>query len=185
MCHSLTQQVCCIILLAFFSQAVALGGTTRPAKEYKVGWLWTDVQATAIDCATSVYEPYNVRLETTPRGGLTLSIVREGTTLYSWRGHPYSVFAIRNGRLYYTIFSPLGTGGSVVAVDLTTGKQLWETPLKALGIISHAPSVIRMNLSVIDEVVIVYGCEGPGRYIEIKLLTTGETVGHRVVGEEE
>ena len=50
----------------------------------------------------------------------------------------HSVFRILDDRLYYAKFHPSSTGGSIVAVDLTTGKELWTSELIALGNIEHS-----------------------------------------------
>jgi len=64
-------------------------------------------------------------------------------------------------------------------VDLSKGNELWRSPLKALGEISHSSYLNRMTIDANDEVVSIYGNESMGRYLEFKDARTGKTVGHK------
>ena len=65
------------------------------------------------------------------------AIIKEGKPGFAVAGHPGTVFAVRDGILYYADFSPARTGCALVAYDLKKGKQLWKAALKGLGPISH------------------------------------------------
>ena len=69
-------------------------------------------------------------------------------------------------------------------MDLKTGKELWTSPLKALGPIEHSAYKNLMTLDANHDVVSLYGNESMGRYLEIKDAGTGETVGHKLFPEK-
>ena len=80
---------------------------------------------------------------------------------------------------------PVRAGGHIVAVDLKTGKELWESPLEGIGPIQHSAYRTLLNLTANHDVVSVYGNESMGRYYEIKDAKTGKTVGNRVFPKKE
>src|SRR3990172_5068011 len=47
------------------------------------------------------------------------SIADDLKSAYEWVGHAHTVFEIVGDRLYYADYSTLGTGGAIVAVDLS------------------------------------------------------------------
>jgi len=146
------------------------------------GWGWEDTKANPFWCIFQAGAKYSIVMVSEPsdRFSLTFKVLHGEKELYTWRGHVKSVFRIQEDRLYYARFSFSGTGGSVVAVDLTTGKELWDSPLQALGLIEHSAYLNQMNLDANLEVVWVRGNESMGRYLEYKDVTTGKTVGHRI-----
>src|SRR3990172_5068012 len=75
------------------------------------------------------------------------SIADDLKSAYEWVGHAHTVFEIVGDRLYYADYSTLGTGGAIVAVDLTTGNVVWREKLEALGPIEHSKYLNRMNLA--------------------------------------
>jgi hypothetical protein len=90
------------------------------------------------------------------------------------------VFRISGDTLYYASFQPSASGADIVAVDLTTGKQLWKTSLKGLGPIQHSGYHNVLNLEADDTVVTVFGNEAMGRYVEFLDPKTGKALGHHV-----
>ena len=136
-------------------------------------------QQTGTDC--------DVRLirEAKDQHALTIKIIRNDRMVYQWKGHRHSVFRIQGDHLYYADFAFSTTGGHIVAVDLTNGKPLWRSPLKALGGIRHSSYLNRMTIDANDEVVSIYGNESMGRYLEFKDARTGKTVGHRQFPNDE
>jgi len=113
------------------------------------------------------------------RYNLTFKVLLGKKEVYTWLGHVNSVFRIQEDRLYYARFHPISSGGSVVAVDLKTGKELWDSPLQGIGLVEHSAYRNLMNLDANLEVVWVWGNE-MGRYLEYKDVTTGKTVGRRI-----
>jgi hypothetical protein len=114
-----------------------------------------------------------------------MEVGRDGRRIYAWTGHAHSVFRIVGDRLYYADFKPNGSGGGIVAVDLKAEKQLWRSPLKALGAVSHSGYRNMINLDVSKDAVIVFGWESSGRYLELKSLEDGASVAHRLFAEKE
>lgn len=150
-------------------------------------WGWHEEMAGPLGCISQCGDKYDVRLfsSKTDRHSLSIKILSGDQEAYTWQGHPYSVFRILDDRLYYAQFHPSSSGGSIVAVDLTTGKELWKSPLKALGCISHSAYRTLLNLDCSRDVVTVYGNESMGKYFEVKRTDTGETVGHRLFDKVE
>ena len=145
-------------------------------------WGWSEKMSNPLGCITQCGRKYDIHLLSMKddRYGLIITVLLDDQKVYTWQGHRHSVFRILYDRLYYAKFHPSSSGGSIVAVDLNTGKELWSSRLKGLGSISHSAYMNLMTLNANTEVVTVYGNESMGRYIEIKDTLTGETVGHRV-----
>jgi len=178
--------------MAAFAAIVAVGAgrvgaAEHPAANYQgiadgARWGWTAEMASPFYCTSQAGDTYGVHLLNGPknRWEWIIRIVKDGNTVYEWTGHKRSVFRILDDHLYYARFHPSSSGGSIVAVDLSNGKVLWESRLKALGPFSHSAYSNSMTLDANREVVSVYGNEAMGRYLEFKDVKTGETVGHRL-----
>jgi len=150
-------------------------------------WQWLPELASPLWCATQAGSVYDVVMESNHknRWELTISIIKDGKKVHSWVGHRYSVFRILEDRLYYANFSFASSGGTIVAVDLKTGKKLWESRLRAIGLIQHSQYSNRMILDANFEVVTIIGNESRGKYLEYKDAKTGRTVGHRMFKDTE
>jgi hypothetical protein len=140
-----------------------------------LGGNWADIQ------------DFTIRLEIAPNtfGNIKFEILSGDKLSYSWTGHGLTVFKITNKKLFYADYSYGSNGGSIVAVDLTSGKQLWKS--RVVGVRSESYSAysneIRIDLS--EGVILIWGRESAGRYFEVKRLDDGTTVGHRVYKENE
>ena len=148
------------------------------------GWVWSDEEATPLYCLTQAGQKYDVHLVNPhdKRWALIIRIFNGKRKVHEWLGHHNSVFRILRDRLYYARFNRGSSGGTIVAVDLKTGKHLWSSPLKALGPVRHSSYRNLMNLSVSDKVVVVRGKESLGNYLEYKDAKTGKTLGHKRFG---
>jgi hypothetical protein len=113
-------------------------------------------------------------------GTIHFAILSDSKEVYRWQGHTHTVFHVLDDRLYYARFSFGSSGGTIVAVDLKTGTELWTSPLKALGPVQHSAYQNRLTLTAGSDEVIVQGNESFGRYIEVKSAATGETLAHKV-----
>jgi hypothetical protein len=113
---------------------------------------------------------------------LTITLKREGRTIYSWEGHRYSVFVGAHDVLYRADFEPNRTGCAVIAYDLKGGKPLRKTHLWGVPVGAHSQYENRINLEIDDRHLIVNGNESFGRYIEMLDLKTGKIVGQRLLG---
>ena len=148
-------------------------------------WEWSDQRATPESSAKRLSGAYTA--EVGPRdtfGYGTIRIVKDGAAVHSFGGHKRTVFAVRDGVLYYADFGPISSGCAVVAYDLKAKKQLWKAPLKGLGPIGHSRYSNAVNLDLDKQAVCVRGKESAGRYIEYVGLRTGKTVGHKVYSKE-
>jgi hypothetical protein len=142
-------------------------------------WDWSLAHANPLHCLLQQSgAEYDVTLSSDHHkpGAVKIIIARDQKSAYRWAGHAHSVFQIVGHRLYYADYSIQGTGGAIVAVDLTTGKIAWRQPLQALGPIEHSKYFNRMNLEADANSVRVTGNESAGRYIEVKETATGRTV---------
>jgi hypothetical protein len=147
-------------------------------------WGWREEMSGPTGCISQCGDKYDIRLVSrkNDRYAFSITILSGDREIYTWQGHRHSVFRILDDRLYYAKFHPSSTGGSIVAIDLTTGRELWTSPLKALGDFEHSTYRTLLNLDCNHEVVTIYGNESLGRYFEIKRTDTGATVGHKRFG---
>ncbi len=104
--------------------------------------------------------------------------------LCSFDAHPNTVFIRKNNMLYVTDFHYMSSGCSVIAFDLKQRKQLWTTRLQGLGPIAHSKYSNYVNIAIEKELVIIYGKESSGRYIELLDPQTGKTVGNKKLPAE-
>jgi hypothetical protein len=174
------------IVLAL-SAALAEGGADYQKVADGARWNWREEMANPLSWLSQCGDKYDIRL-VSPKGDrsvLDIAVLLDGKEVYSWHGHRASVFIVRGDKLYYADFSTGTSGGKVVAVDLTTGKELWRSPLKALGEIAHSQYDNRMMLDANGGLVTIYGNESQGQYVEFKDIDTGQTVGHKQFTKEE
>jgi hypothetical protein len=145
-------------------------------------WNWEDDKASPFWGISQAGVKYSIVMISKPneRYNLTFKVLNGEKEVYAWDGHVKSVFRIQEDRLYYARFSFASSGGSVVAVDLSTGKKLWDSPLQGIGLVEHSAYLNQMNLDANLEVVWVWGNETMGRFLEYKDVTTGKTVGRRI-----
>ena len=145
-------------------------------------WDWSLDRANPLHCLLQQSGvDYDVTLVGDHRepGMVKIVIARDHKSAYEWVGHAHTVFEIVGDRLYYADYSTLGTGGAIVAVDLTTGNVVWREKLEALGPIEHSKYLNRMNLAADASSVRITGNESAGRYVEVKDAATGRTIAHR------
>lgn len=149
---------------------VAIAGQT--------GWTWSDERATPDFYAAHLDPAYRIESTAEPWHRV-FTLWRGQRRVYDWIGNDATVFTIVGRRLYYADLNLASCGGSVVAVDVGTGSQLWREPLLAVGDWSHSKYGNEMNLPADGRIVTVFGKESCGRYVEIKDTATGRTLGHR------
>jgi hypothetical protein len=113
-----------------------------------------------------------------------ITIGRDGTPLYSWKASRDNVFTVASNMLYYALFGQYGGQNvKIVAVNLTTGKEIWRTPTQGP---KPPPSLTSMDRVAVHMCVLNTGgalmitvSESAGRYYEIKDPRTGATVAYR------
>lgn len=146
-------------------------------------WQWKKSRVGPLLEGFSQTADYGIKVETLEDGGhLKISVVSAFSEreIFSWRGNYVSVFEVAGDRLYFADWSPVGTGGEIVAVDLVSGKELWREALLALGPIEHSAYSNSLKLELKEKAVWIWGNESSGKYFEIKMLDTGKTVGHKI-----
>jgi hypothetical protein len=120
------------------------------------------------------------------RGVLTVRVSDGEKELYSFKAHAGTVFFERDGVMFHTQYSPVSSGCSIVAFDLKAKKELWKTRLQALPLKPHSAYHNEVKVEPHDAgLLVVYGYESYGKYVEIVDRNTGKTVGHKVFKEEE
>lgn len=146
-------------------------------------WEWKADEATVLHSLLQSRCDFQIEL-IRPKGtfgsDLLIRFTDGDKQVHSLRGTASTVFAVHENVLYLAEFQPHASGCSVVAFDLKAQKQLWKTPLKGLGPISHFRYVNRVALQLEDGAVRVRGFESAGKYIEYLDMKNGKTVGHRI-----
>ena len=161
-------------------------GLAKPRLDYQKiaeqsDWRWAQEEANALYSVGQSSSKHNIAIVSGPPHGrlLTFKVLDGERELYAWKGHHASVFRLVGDRLYYAGFDLASPGGSIVAVDVSTGKELWRSKLHPPGYPGHSAYYNMMTMNVNDEVVSVYVNEARARYFEIKDIKTGETVGFK------
>jgi hypothetical protein len=158
-----------------------------PAPDYQkradaAPWAWSYRHANLQACIDAYLKDYDV--EVTGKDPdffkpLTIRIRKAGKEIYAWQGHRHTVFARHQDTLFVADYCPLGSGCTVRALDLKTGKQLWETDLRGIEPEAHSAYGNRVLLETDGKVITVRGAESHGCYLEFVDCRTGRTVGHK------
>jgi outer membrane protein assembly factor BamB len=105
---------------------------------------------------------------------------RDGTLLYALqKGSESIVFTRRKDTLYIAEYWPIASGCEVVALDLTTGKQLWRSRLQGIGPTLHSQYLNLVNIATDGQRIIVAGNEAHGRYVEVLDPENGKILANR------
>jgi len=174
------------------AETASPAGHEKPAINYAKAldsavWRWEPEMASPLYCVTQCGNKYDIQLlsKKDDRYSLIITILADGKEVYRWKGHRHSVFRILEDRLYYARFHFSGSGGTIVAVDLKSGKELWASPLKALGPVEHSAYLNLMTLTAGFDEVVIHGNESMGRYVELKSVATGQTLAHKTFPKDE
>jgi hypothetical protein len=117
--------------------------------------------------------------------GATFQVVpdRQPKAIIRIHGHAGSVFRVENKVLYFAHFPSHSFGCTVTAHDLATGMELWKTELNAIGPVPHSlyTNSVTMEVSKTEGVgvIIIYGKESQGNYLEVLDQKTGQVLAHR------
>ncbi|MBO0862568.1 MAG: hypothetical protein J2P21_29525 [Chloracidobacterium sp.] len=95
-------------------------------------WGWEDEKANSLWSISQSGGKYGIVMVSEPgdRFSRTFKVLLGDKEVYSC-GHENRVFRILEDRLYYARFHPNGNGGSVEAIDLSTGRNYGNRPCKA------------------------------------------------------
>jgi hypothetical protein len=69
--------------------------------------------------------------------------------------------------LYLVYYSAISSGATVHALDFETGTERWATPVHGLGPIGHSKYANHVVVRMIQGLLVVFGNEAAGRYIEV------------------
>lgn len=165
--------------------ALAVCAPVPPAPDYQkianaTEWTWSDKAATLVHSASLDQPHYDVK--TDPKAaeyGGRVTFLRDGKERFTLSAHSNTVFRIVGDTLIYASFLTSASGATVIAVDLKTGKELWKTKLKGIGLVMHFAYSNYLNMEADAGTITVFGNESFGRYVEILDTKTGKTVGHK------
>jgi hypothetical protein len=152
-------------------------------------WKWSDYENNLLHCALHNLTGYEVRI-TRPKGAemewepFRVSILDGNAEVYAFRGHSETVFTQLGDVIYVAELRPIRTGCSVVAFDLKARRELWKCHLNGNPPNAHSMYRHQVNITHEDGVVVVYGKESNGRYIEYVDARSGKIVGHKKLPPE-
>jgi hypothetical protein len=175
--------------LALALTAPALGGEGKHDPKTKVRtarWTWSEREAPFFDCVASYLTDYDVRITRAAGGRYRYQVtVFDGKVeVCSFPAHLDTVFVQVGDVLFVTDFSPTRMGCAVVAFDLKKRKELWRTELNGNPPGFHSEYRHQVNIADDGGLIVVYGKESHGRYIEFLDPKTGKIVSARKLPPE-
>jgi outer membrane protein assembly factor BamB len=168
----------------FAALVLALAAPVPPAPDYQkladaAEWKWNDKTATLVHSASLKQPAYEVKAEPKARYEVRVTFAKDGKERFTLGAHEHTVFRVVGDTLVYASFHPSANGATMIAVDLKTGKELWKTSLKGIGLVSHFAYRNYLNMEADADTITVFGNESFGKYVEILDTKTGKTVGHK------
>ena len=133
---------------------------------------------TLADCAYQIEFPEPIGISFNEE--MTVRVVRDGKTMYSWDSNKDCGYLISGDQLVYSGYPRGDCGCTLSGIDLKTGQCVWRNNLQAVGQCSHSGYSNHVVMGFADGHIFVHGCEGYGDYIEVVNFATGKTVAHRV-----
>jgi len=94
-----------------------------------------------------------------------------------------AALAVYEDKLFAALYWHGATGCRVLALDAGTGAQHWQTTLSGLGSMGHSRYVNRVQITVSDERLVVFGKESAGKYIEVLDPSSGRQIHHQRVAD--
>jgi|ERR1043166_4406228 hypothetical protein len=183
--HRFIRTTCGVVIALTLGLALAIAKPAgKDEKDYQaktdtMPWKFAAKAASAAYAAQKLPKPFEADISAGQFSG-TISLKKADKAAYQWDGHGETVFIVTDDVLYYSDHHQASTGCQVIAIDLTTGKQLWKTRLKGLGPISHFRYRNQVNLDLEDrDTLRIFGRESAGGYVELVDRKTGKTVGNR------
>lgn len=111
-------------------------------------------------------------------GPLRISLQDEGGERFAWRGFDSSVWHVLGPYLLYVEFRPGTPGGSLVLVQLDTGRVRWKVPMGYPMPLGWSMWLNEKMLQVRDDGVHVWSKDG-GHFHEVFDLESGRSLGWR------
>ena len=153
-----------------------------------VPWEWDEHAASPFGSMDHINPKYDIRLllkKEEDGQHLHISVLEGEREVFTFKGHRRTVYYIWDDRLYYALFSPWSNGATIIAVDLTTGKEAWRSEVLGIGAQAHSSYSNALNLQADPFSVKIYGNEAHGQYYEVKRADTGVTTAHKIFPHDE
>jgi hypothetical protein len=134
--------------------------------------------------ATGIPSEFDIEIRRRPLNlwfDFTVTLKKEGVTIFSWEANSETAVLMDGGIIYFTSFSQIATGMTVVAYDYSAGREIWRRELRGIGPVFH--SKYRnwgAHLEFADGAIRVKGKEGGSGYLEYVRLDNGETIANKV-----
>lgn len=169
--------------LRFAALLAALGGCEDRAIRAKVDdaqWQWSNEDNQLRRCMRDHLADYQVRVTGSGAWGRLRVAVYDGETeVYTIDGHEETVLTRIGDVVFVADLNPIAMGCAVVAFDLKQRKQLWVSVLKGNSPQFHSAYRNQVILKRDGDLVVAYGKESNGRYIEFLDSRTGNSVGYK------
>jgi hypothetical protein len=170
----------CLFLGCCRSEEEGAAAVDKPGKPLE--WRWSRGKASLAYSTKQHLPDYEVERVRKNEHDMSINIRtrQDHKVIYSLaEGHEGTVFTRWNDILYIAEYCPIASGCDVVALDLTTGKQLWKSRLQGIGPTGHSQYLNLVNMETDGQRVIVTGNEAHGRYIEHLDLQSGKTLANQ------
>jgi hypothetical protein len=138
-------------------------------------------QTTPLYSALQLAPKYTTELRVEGIHDINICIFDSKKLLVSFRGHPHTVFTIAEGILYYAKYSGISPGGHIVAINLASGKQLWEVALESLATGRTSAYHETMTIKIDANFLQVHVKEDAGEYIDSLDMSNGKKIGRRII----
>jgi hypothetical protein len=178
---------CILVCLAAFLPSCSQDAAQAQSYEKRImaaKWKWSDERANLLTCVVQRMQGYEVQI-TRPEDitglyeTLAIGILKGGKDVLRFQGHAETAIARANNVLYIAELAPCAPGCTILAYDLEARKELWRCPLRGTPPPAHSEYRNRVNVEADEDLVIVYGNESWGRYIEYVDAKTGKSVANR------
>jgi hypothetical protein len=186
--HPLVCSLSVLLFLAAIQSAYAQPSLIWNQGAENVPWKWDERAASPFGSMDHINPKYNIRLlfkKEKDGHHLHISVLEGEREVFTFEGHSRTVFYIWDDRLYYALFGTNSNGAKIVAVDLTTGKEVWRSEVLGIGMKLHSSYSNSLNLSADPFSVKIFGNEMSGQYFESKRADTGVTTAHKIFSSDE
>jgi len=94
-----------------------------------------------------------------------------------------SVFIIDEDTFYIAVYSPIKMGCSVLSYSLSNGDVIWKTKLLGILYALHScySNLVNMSFEKEKGILIIFGKEAGGEYIECVDANTGNILAHKII----
>jgi len=173
-----------ISLVVFGSLFLGQTAVDWNKKVQETAWSWPEHVPNLFDSSMASSKPYTVRLEHINDdpfhlGLFNVSILRDDKVLVTFRTPHYTIFKLIGDKVVYTNYNNHNNGCEIVALDLVSKKEIWRTRMDAVSPIPHSVYGNCVNLDTEDNIIVVFGWEGAGKYVEYLEPNTGKVLGKK------